>query len=55
MLIGYIVGTFKVPAIPGIKFTEQTSGENIDDIIKRAVKFKMKKKKIYIYTKEESK
>ena len=44
----------KVPEIPSLKFTTQTSGQNIDDVIKRAVKFHSKKKKIYVYTKEEN-
>ena len=44
---------FKMPNIPSFKFTHQTSGQNIDDVILRAIKFKMKKKKIYVYTKEE--
>lgn len=47
--LGFAIGTLKVPAISGLKFTQQTKGENIDDIILRAVKFKMKNKRIYIY------
>ena len=43
----------KVPEIPSLRFTTQTAGQNIDDVLKRAIKFKSKKKKIYIYTKEE--
>lgn len=35
----------KVPEIPSLKFTTQTSGQNIDDVIKRAVKFHSKRKK----------
>lgn len=52
-LIGFIIGTFKVPDIPKFEFTKKTGGENIDDIIKRAIKFKTKGKKIYIYKEEE--
>jgi len=55
VLIGFVIGTFKIPEIPGLKFTEKTGGENIDNIIKRAITFKMKKRRIYIYTKEEHK
>jgi len=53
-LIGFVIGTFKVPDISKFEFTKKTGGENIDDIIKRAIKFKTKGKKIYIY-KEEGK
>ena len=48
-LIGFIIGTFKVPDLAKFEFTKKTGGENIDDIIKRAIKFKTKGKKIYIY------
>lgn len=52
-LVGFVIGTFKVPEIEGIPFTKKVGGENIDDVIKRAIQFKMKKNKIYVYTKEE--
>lgn len=52
-LIGFIIGTFKVPDIAKFEFTKKTGGEAIDDIIKRAIKFKMKGKKIYIYKEEK--
>ena len=54
-LIGFIIGTFKFPEIASLKFTKKVGGENIDDIIKRAIKFKRKGRKIYLYTKEEEK
>jgi len=53
--IGFAIGTFKVPEIKGVEFFKKTSGENIDEIIKRAVKFKLRKNKIYIYGKGETK
>ena len=52
-LIGFIIGTFKFPEFAGLKFTKTIGGEAIDDIIKRAFKFKKKGNRIYIYTKEE--
>lgn len=48
-LIGFGIGTFKMPEIAKFEFAKKTGGENIDDIIKRAIKFKTKGKKIYIY------
>ncbi len=53
--IGFAIGTFKVPDTRKFKITEKTGGENIDDVIKRAIKFKQKKNKIYVYMKEETK
>lgn len=53
-VIGFSIGTFKVPKIKNIKFIQDISGENIDDVIKRYMKFRSKKNKIYtLYTKEE--
>lgn len=52
-LIGFIIGTLKVPNIEKFEFAKKTGGENLDDIIKRAIKFKTKGKKIYIYKEEE--
>lgn len=51
--IGYAIGMLKVPNTNGMEITRKTGGENIDDVIKRYIKFKMNKKKYYVYTKEE--
>ena len=48
-LLGFIIATFKVPESSNFSITKNTGGENIDDVIKRAIKFKMKKNKVYIY------
>ncbi len=53
--IGFAIGTFKVPESANFEITRKTSGENIDEIILRAIKFKQKKKRIYLYSKEEKK
>ena len=52
-LIGFLLGTLKVPNLEKFNFTRKTGGENIDDIIRRAIKFKTKGKKIYVYKEEE--
>lgn len=52
-LIGYAIGMLKVPNIGSLKATKVVGGENIDDVIKRAIKFKQKKNKIYIYDNKE--
>ena len=54
-LLGFCVGTFKVPDSKKFKLTEKTGGEAIDDVIKRWFMFKQGKKKIYVYTKEDTK
>lgn len=54
-LIGFSIGTFKIPDTKKFEFTQKTGGENIDDVIKRAVKFKQKKNRVYVYKKEETK
>ena len=50
--IGFIIGTLKMPSLNKFNVTKVTSGENIDEIVRRAIKFKMKGKKIYIYKEE---
>ena len=54
-LIGFCIGTFKIRDSKKFKITEKTGGENIDDVIKRAIKFKQKKNRIYVYMKEGTK
>lgn len=53
--IGFAIATFKVPESTNFEITRKTSGENIDEIILRAIKFKQKGKKIYLYSKGEKK
>ena len=52
-LIGYTIGMFKIPDTNGFELTRKAGGENIDDIIKRYIKFKKNNKKLYVYTKED--
>lgn len=52
-LVGFIIGSLKMPNISKFQFTQKTGGENIDDVIKRAIKFKQKGRKLYIYKEEE--
>lgn len=53
--IGFSIATFKIPKIKKIQILKDIGGENIDDVIKRYIKFKCKKKNKYaLYkTKEE--
>lgn len=48
-LIGFGIGTLKIPYIPTMKFTKNIAGDSIDEIVTRYMKFKMNKK-IYVYS-----
>lgn len=52
-LLGFAIGTLKMPNTNAFEITKKTGGENLDDILKRLFKFKMKKNRIYVY--EQSK
>lgn len=54
--IGFSIATFKVPRIKKIGALKDIGGENIDEVIKRYIKFKSKKKNKYALfkTKEET-
>lgn len=51
-LLGFAIGTFKIPRLTGVPFTKNIAGDSIDEVIYRYFKFKMNRK-IYTYTKEE--
>ena len=53
-LIGFGIGTIKIPTLSGLPFTKKIGGESLDEIIKRYILFKMNKKSYsYSITKEE--
>ena len=52
-LIGFGIATLKIPESNNFEITRKTGGEKIDDVILRAIKFKLRGKRIYLYTKEE--
>ena len=54
-LIGFVIGTFKIPDSNSLELTRKAGGLEIDEIILRIIKFKRKKNRIYTYTKEENK
>lgn len=51
-VIGFSIATFKMPNSTAFEITRKTGGQNIDDVIKRGIRFKRNKKRIYVYTKE---
>jgi len=53
--IGFAIGTFKIPDSNTFEVTKKTGGANIDEVILRYIKFKRKKKRIFLYSKEGKK
>jgi len=49
--IGFSIATLKVPDTNAFEITKKTGGEAIDDVLRRAIKFKRNKNKIYVYMK----
>ena len=52
-LIGYAIAMLKVPSLGISKTSKKIAGEKLDDIIKRAIMFKRKQNRIYIYDNQE--
>ena len=53
-LIGFAIGTMKMPELGKFEFAKKTGGENLDSIIMRFIKFKTKGRKIYVYKEGKS-
>lgn len=53
-LLGFGIGSIKIPTLSGLPFTKKIGGESLDEIIKRYILFKMNRKSYsYSITKEE--
>lgn len=52
-LLGFVIGTLKVPDTSAFEITKKTGGENIDDVIVRYIKFRMNKNKLYVYAEDK--
>ena len=48
-LIGFIIGSVKMPNSQNFEILRKTGGEDIDEILFRLLKFKKGGKKIYLY------
>ena len=53
--IGFAIGTFKIPENGAFEIMQKAGGLNIDEAILKYIKFKQKKNRIYLYTKEGKK
>ncbi len=54
-LLGFAIGTFKIPDTNTFEFTKKVGGESVDTVFLRWLNFKRKNKKIYVYKEEETK
>ena len=54
-LLGFAIGTFKIPDNANLSFSRKVGGEAIDAIFLRWVKFKRKNNRIYVYKEEGAK
>lgn len=54
-IIGFAIGTFKIPDSNSMEITRKAGGQGIDEIILRYIKFKLKKDKLYVNCKEVTK
>ncbi len=52
-LLGFAIGTFKVPAIEKFDITKKAAGLNIDKVLWGSIKFNFKKSKYYVYDTKE--
>ena len=48
-LIGFIIGSAKMPNSQNFEILRKTGGEDIDEILIRLLKFKKSGKKVYLY------
>ncbi len=48
-LLGFVLGTVKIPDSNAFEITRKAGGLSIDEIIVRYFKFKLNKQKIYVY------
>lgn len=53
--LGFGIATIKIPDSNNFEITRKAGGQSIDEIIVRYIKFKLNKKKIYVYDREETK
>ena len=49
--IGFGIATLKMPDSENFAITRKTGGEKIDEVILRAIKFKLKHNRIYVHKK----
>jgi len=48
-LIGFAIGTFKMPNSQNFEILRKTGGEDVDEILIRLLKYKQRGKNVYLY------
>ena len=54
-VLGFIIGTFKIPDNANLSFSRKVGGEAIDAVFLRWIRFKQKNNRIYVYKEEGTK
>lgn len=54
-LLGFVIGTFKVPKNDRFEITKKAGGIDIDKVIIESIKFRFNRHKLYVYDVEELK
>ncbi len=52
-LLGFIIGTFKMPKNDKFEITKKAAGISLDKVILESIKFKINKIKLYVYDTDE--
>ena len=52
-IIGFIIGTFKLPKNDKFEITRKAAGVGLDKILIESIKFKLNKNKLYVYDTSE--
>lgn len=52
-LIGFSIGTFKVPRLGRFEKFKDVEGENLDDVLRRYIKFRKNRNKVYVCREKE--
>ena len=52
-ILGFVIGTFKMPQNDRFEITKKAAGIKLDKVIIESIKFKLKRKKLYVYDTDE--
>lgn len=52
-LLGFVIGTFKMPKNERFEITKKAAGINLDKVILESIKFRINKEKLYVYDTHE--
>jgi len=52
-ILGFVIGTVKLPQNDRFEITKKAAGIKLDKIIIESIKFKLRKKKLYVYDTDE--